>query len=363
MSRPTILVTGATGKTGSALVAELRARDWPVRALVRRQDARSEALRRLGAEPVVADLLDPGGMRAALRGVRRAYWCPPFDPRAADAAAVFAEAAAEARLEAVVGLSQWLATPAHPSALTRGIWHADRMLGAVPGVAHVALDPGFFADNYLRLIGFAAQLGVLPSLTGDSLNAPPSTEDIARVAAAVLADPDRHAGRRYRPTGPALLSTRDMAAILSEVLARGVRRVEMPMWLFLKAARLQRVPPFELAGFRHYVEDHKRGAFALGAPTDVVQALTGRPPEAFATIARRYAARPEAVRSLGARLRAWADVLRTPFVPGYDLDRFEHAPGIAAPPVPRLAADDPGWRAEHGDRAAAAVLLPAGAAA
>lgn len=362
MTRPTILVTGATGKTGAALVAELRARDWPVRALVRTLDARSDALRRLGAEPVRADLLDAAGMQAAMQGVRRAYWCPPFDPRVADAAAVFAGAAQAARLEAVVGLSQWLASPAHPSALTRAIWHADRLLGALPGVAYTALDPGFFGDNYLRLIGFAAQLGVLPSLTGDSLNAPPSTEDIACVAAAVLTDPDRHAGRRYRPTGPALLSTRDMAAILSQVLGHRVRRVEMPMRLFLKAARRQGVPPFELAGFRHYVEDHKRGAFALGAPTDVVLALTGRPPEDFATIARRYAARPEAARSLGRRLRAWAEFLRTPLMRGHDLVALERALGIAAPAASRLAADDPGWRATHGD-APAAELLRTGAVA
>jgi uncharacterized protein YbjT (DUF2867 family) len=362
MTRPTILVTGATGKTGAALVAELRARDWPVRAAVHRLDARSDALRRLGAEPVVANMLDAAGMRAAMHGVSRAYWCPPFDPRVSEAAAIFAEAAQEARLEAVVGLSQWLASPDHPSALTRAVWQADKLLGAMPGITHIALEPGFFADNYLRLIGFAAQLGVLPSLTGDSLDAPPSTEDIARVAAALIMAPDGHTGRRYRPTGPALLSTRDMAAILSDVLGQRVRRVGMPMSLFLKAARLQQVPAFELAGFRHYVADHRRGAFALGAPSSVVQALIGRAPEDFATIARRYAARPEARRSLGLRLRAVADFLRTPLVPGQDLDALERGPSITASPTPRLSSDDPRWRAAHGDAAAARLLARAAVA-
>lgn len=360
MPRPTILITGATGKTGAALVAELRERDWPVRALIRRRDARSAALERLGAEIVVADLFDPEAMRSALRGTRRAYWCPPFTPHVVEAAAVFADAARDAGLEAVVGLSQWLASPAHPSALTRGVWMADRMLGALPGVAYTVLNPGFLADNYLRLIGFAAQLGVLPSLTGESRNAPPSNEDIARVAAEALTDPTRHGGRTYRPTGPELLSTREMAANLGQVLGRPVRRVEMPMWLFLKAARMQGVPAFELSGFRHYVADHCRGAFALGAPTPDVLEVTGRPPEDFATVARRYAARPEARRSIGSRVRAWADFLRTPLMPGYDLDRLDRALDLPRPVTPRLAADDAAWRAAHGAPAAATGALMRG---
>jgi protein-S-isoprenylcysteine O-methyltransferase Ste14 len=57
--RPTILVTGATGKTGAAVVEHLRTQDWPVRALVHREDARSLQLQRIGAEVVVANMHDP----------------------------------------------------------------------------------------------------------------------------------------------------------------------------------------------------------------------------------------------------------------------------------------------------------------
>ena len=119
-------------------------------------------------------------------------------------AAAFAAAAREARLEAIVGLTQWLASPSHPSLATRQNWLADRMFSMVQGIAHVAINPGFFADNYLRLISFAAQLGLFPWPTGESRNAPPSNEDIGRVAVAALMAPERHAGRVYRPTGPEL---------------------------------------------------------------------------------------------------------------------------------------------------------------
>lgn len=73
MTRPKILVTGATGKTGAAVVAQLREQQCPVRALVRTRDVRSERLERLGAEIIVADMFDPEQLRAAMQGVQRVY--------------------------------------------------------------------------------------------------------------------------------------------------------------------------------------------------------------------------------------------------------------------------------------------------
>ncbi|WP_162290984.1 NmrA family NAD(P)-binding protein [Erythrobacter colymbi] len=356
MPMPKILVTAAAGKTGSALVAECLQRGWQVRAVVRQADARARDLATRGADVMVADLHDRAAMRHAVRGVGRAYWCAPFDPRALEAAQIFADAAEDAGIEAIVGLSQWLASPFHPALATRNAFATDRLFESLaPQIAYTALNPGFFADNYLRLIGFAAQLGVLPSLTGDSRNAPPSNEDIARVAAAVLADPEPHAGRTYRPTGPEVLSTADMAAILTTILRRKVRKVELPFWLFAKAARMQGVSPFELSGFRHYIEDHRQGAFARGAPNDVVERLTGRPPERFATVAARYAARPEAQRSAASVLRAWAEFMITPLMPGYDLTRFGRIDGAPQPAGLRHAMADTGWIATHGEAAIPAI--------
>jgi uncharacterized protein YbjT (DUF2867 family) len=337
-------VTGATGKIGGAVIQELRRQGALVRALVRTHDARSRALEAAGVEVHVGDLFDVASLTRAMSGASRAVYCPPFHPDAACAAEAFATAAGVARVAHLVSLSLWLASPHHPSPLTRHHWFADRRLSAVPGATHTVVAPGFFADNYLRLIGFAAQLGVLPSLTGDSTNAPPSNEDIARVMVGALLTPERWAGAHLRPTGPALLSTRDMAHILSAVLQRRVRRVELPLWLFLKAARLQGVTPFELSGFRHYVRDHQQGAFAHGAPTDHVQRVTGRAPESFATIAQRYAQRDDAQRTATRVARAWFDFLRTPLLPGVNLERFDRTIGAEAPPQARYAMEDAEWQ-------------------
>src|SRR5579863_6147261 len=309
MKYPKILVTGATGKTGRAVVDELLAKGVPVRAVVHSKDARSAALERMGAETVVADMFDLDQLLGAMRGTQRAWYLPFYDPWMIQSAATFAVAAREAKLEAVVSLGQWLASPIHPSLTTRQAWLADQVFAVMPGVVHVRVNPGYFADNYLRLIGYAAHLGVLPTIAGDGKDAPPSNEDIARVVAAVLLKPDKHAGKQYRPTGPALLSASDMAEILSRVLRRKVRRPDLPWWMFLKAARRGNVGEFLVSGLRYYIEDHRQGAFALGAPTNDVLEVTGRPAEDFETTARRYAARPEAQRSFGNWLRTFVDFM------------------------------------------------------
>lgn len=323
MKYPKILVTGATGKTGSAVVEELLANGVDVRAIVHSTDARSAALERKGVETVIADMFDLDQLLAAMRGTRRAYYLPFYDPYMLQSAVTFAIAAQEAKLEAVVSLGQWLASPIHPSLTTRQAWLADQVFSIMPGVAHIRVNPGYFADNYLQLIDYAAHLGVFPTITGDGKDAPPSNEDIARVAAAVLLDPDRHAGKRYRPTGPALLSASDMAEILSRVLGRKVRRVDLPWSMFLKAARGGGVGDFLVSGLRYYIEDHKQGAFEWGAPTNDVLEVTGQPAEDFETIARRYAVRPKAHANFANRVRTFVDFMRTPMIPGYKPERLD----------------------------------------
>ena len=233
-------------------------------------------------------------------------------------AVAFAVAAREAKLESIVEMSQWLSSPSHPSLMTRQTWLTGQLFSMVPGVAHTILNPGWFADNNLRVISFAALLGVFPVLTADSLNAPPATEDIARVAAAVLMDPPaKHAGKTYRPTGPKLLSAYDMVEILSRVLGRRVRALPMPLWMLYKAGLLQGAPKFQMASLRYYIEDHKQGAFALNAPTNDVLEVTGRPAEDFETTVRRYAALPEVRRTPGNTLREFAKFLWRPLRPAY----------------------------------------------
>ena len=349
MTLPRILVTGATGRTGTVVVSELLNAGYPVRALVRREDLRSTALRARGVEVAVADMCDAQGVAAAMRGVQRTYWLPPYDPAMLTGATVFATAAKEAGLEAIVALSQWLASPAHPALLTRQHWLADRLFAMIPGVALTMVTPGFFADSpYLETIEFAAHLGVVPWMFADSLSAPPSVNDIGRVAAAALMDPDRHAGRIYRPTGPALLSGEDMAAILARVFGHAVRLAPMSTGMFLKAARLDGHPPALLSTMAHYIEEHRRGAFAMGAPNDDVAHVTGRAAESFEAVARRHAARLSNGRGVADKLRLLARSLLLPFVPAPNTRRYLRGLQITEPAAPQYTGESAVWRCEHG---------------
>jgi uncharacterized protein YbjT (DUF2867 family) len=348
MIKSRIIVTGATGKTGSVVVAELLEAGYPVRAMVHREDLRSARLKAQGAEIAVADMSDVERVADALKDVQRAYFCPPFEPYMVQGAVAFAVAAKEARLEHIVGLTQWLASPSHRSLMTRQHWLVDRLFSMTPGVAHTIINPGFFAEVYLVTIGMAANLGVFTWMFGDSRNAPPSNEDIGRVAAASLIDPARHAGKTYRPTGPDLLGAEDMANAVGRAVGRPVRVVPTPTWLFMKAARMSGYPIDVFSGVRYYIDDHKRGAFELGAPTTDVLDVTGRSPEDFETIARRYAAQPRNKRTVGNRLREFAQFVIAPLSPGFNLDRYDRELRSPFPSEPQFAPECNVWRREHG---------------
>ena len=347
MLEPRILVTGATGKTGSVVVAELLKAGYRVRAMVHREDRRSARLQAQGAEIAVADMSDVERVADALADVPRAYYCPPLDPYMIQGAVAFAVAAKESKLEHIVGLTQWLSSPSHPALMTRQHWLVDRLFSMVPRVTHTIVNPGFFADDYLVTIGLCAHLGIFPWIFGNSRNAPPSNEDIARVAVAALMDPVRHAGKSYRPTGPELLGAQDIAKAIGRAVGRSVKALPTPAWLFMKAARMSGYPIEVFSGVRYYINDHKRGAFELGAPTTDVLDVTGRPAEDFETIARRYAGLPHNRRTFGNWLREFAQFVIAPLSPGFNLDRYDRELRRPFPSEPQFATESIAWRREH----------------
>src|SRR6202012_3356318 len=143
----------------------------------------------------------------------------------------------------------------------------------------------------------------LPTLPGAGRNAPPSNEDIARVAVGALLDPHRHDGRAYRPTGPTLLSGAEIADAVGEALGRRVRHIDIPPWMFMRAVRVNAkrlgVDMFFESSLRHYLPDDALGPWEAGAPTPHVRDVAGVEPEDFLTIARRYVTGPESRRTAG----------------------------------------------------------------
>jgi uncharacterized protein YbjT (DUF2867 family) len=348
MAQTRVLVTGATGKIGGAVTSQLVEEGVPIRALVHRDDERCARLRASGAEVVVADVFDYRQIETAMVGVDRVFFNPPYHPHVLDSAVAFAVAARRSGVEAVVALGQWQASPEHPSLMTRQHWLTDKLFELLPDTAHVAVDPGAFADNYLKLVPTAALLGVFPMPTGMGRNAPPSNEDIARVAVGALLDPHRHDGKAYRPTGPTLLSAAEIAEAIGEAVGRRVRHIEVPRSMFMRAVRVDakrlKADMFFESSLRHYLPEHALGTWEVGGPTTHVRDVAGVEPEDFLTIARRYAADSAAQRTAGNFVRALAGALLMTFVPMHRLDRIQQHPH---PAHPRLSGESAFWRGEH----------------
>lgn len=347
-TKPTILVTSGAGNTGRPVAEELLRKGFPVRAMVRREDQRSERLRALGADVVVGNLFDVRDLRRAVDGVQRAYFVAPHGANGLHASMSFAVAAEDAKLETVTTLTQWLLHPGHPSLATRELWLADQTMRWMPSVDVVQITPGWFAWTYFLVLDVIAQLGVFPMALGEGRNAPPSNEDMGAVVAATLADPAPHVGKTYRPTGPKLLSPEEIAATFARVLGREVKYAPSSVDMFVKAATVAGYDSYEISQVRLYLTDYQQDAFAVGAPTDVVRELTGREPEDFETICRRYVAeRPEAAQSFGSKMGALSRLMRAAVMRTPDMEAFQRAQHH--PPLldPVFAQDAPEWRATH----------------
>lgn len=347
-SKPTVLVTSGAGNTGRPVTETLLRSGFPVRALVRREDQRAERLRGLGAEVVVGNLFDVRDLRRAMQDVQRAYFVAPHGPNGLHASMAFAVAAEEAKLETVTTLTQWLAHPGHPSLATRELWLADQLMPWMPNVDVVQIVPGWFAWTYFLVLDVVAQLGVFPMALGQGRNAPPSNEDMGAVVAATLADPAQHIGKTYRPTGPTLLTPEEIAATFGKVLDRNVKYAPSSIDMFVKAATVSGFSAYDISQVHLYLKDYQQDAFAVGAPTDVVRELTGRAPEDFETICRRYVAqRPESNPSLARKLGALGKLLLATLMRTPDMETFaieQHHPPLLQGSFAQEADE---WRRTH----------------
>jgi len=283
--RPLVLVTGATGKTGVPVAQEMLESGYPVRALVHRNDERSERLQALGAEVVQGDFLDLASVRSAMAGVERVYFCYPPAAGLLEAATNMAVAARAEGVEALVNMSQITAREGAGSPLARQHWLSERILDwAGIGASHV--NPTFFAENLYLLTGDSiATEGKMYLPFGEGRHAPVAAGDIARVVAGILKDPEPHAGARYVVTGPKTMTVAEMAEVLSEELGKAVEYVNLPLepWRRALAGRAG-FSEFLAEHLLHVAKDHRDGVFNV--QTDVVERLGGGEPQSLRQFVR-----------------------------------------------------------------------------
>ena len=281
MSKSLILVTGATGKTGGAVVRQLLDLGYPVRATVRKRDERADALESLGAEVVVADFHDLSSMRDALQDVGRACFVyPPQGDRLIEATTIAATAARDAGVRGVVNMSQISAREDSGSPLARHHWLSEGILDRAD-VGAIHIRPTFFAEM-LPLFGaqtIAAQ-GKLYLPYGDERHAPVAARDIARVVVGLLTDPEPHIGARYVLTGPKNLTVAEMASMLSEELGTTVEYVDLPVDTWGEViSGVQGMNEFLVTHLKAVAVDHQNGIFS--GETDAVERIGGQPPQSL----------------------------------------------------------------------------------
>jgi uncharacterized protein YbjT (DUF2867 family) len=228
MAEQPILVTGAApgsqGSTGWHIVQLLRERGVPVRAFVRTLDARSDELKSLGAEVVQGNLLDFASVQRAMAGIRRAFFTYPVEAGLLDATAIFAQAARKAGVELLVNVSQLRAREGTTSTPRQHQhWLSDEVFGWA-GVGAIHLRAAAFYENLRALVGtsIARQDGMyLPWGQGDAVIPLIAGEDVARVAAGLLADPPASPSNAYYLIGE-LLTVDEIRDTFTDALARPI---------------------------------------------------------------------------------------------------------------------------------------------
>jgi NAD(P)H dehydrogenase (quinone) len=289
MQQRKVLVTAATGKTGVHTVRNLIDEGHAVRALVHRDDARSEALRTIGAEVVVGDLLEHDDAIRATEGVSGAYLCYPVRPGFIQATAYFADAARRAGLEVVVNMSQISAREDSKSHAARDHWIAERVLDW-SGVPTVHIRPTFFSEWLVApwVRDTIVKDGEIALPYGTGRHAPISAQDQARVIAALLAQPSEHIGKTYPLYGPVELSQQEIADVVSNVLDRKVVYSPASMEQYREHLAKYGLPEFLIQHFVEVAIDYQNGIFA--GTNDVIERITGKAPqsvEAFVTANRQ----------------------------------------------------------------------------
>jgi len=155
-----ILVTGAVGAIGRNLTAMLLAKGYKLRALVRREDERADALRRLGAEVVQGDLTDLASMHRAIEGCARIYFGMSVSAVYLEATVNTAAVARHHGVEAFVNMSQMTVTQMSITETTESPqhklhWLAEQAL-SWSGLPVVTVRPTVFLEGFFLLFAAAS---------------------------------------------------------------------------------------------------------------------------------------------------------------------------------------------------------------
>jgi uncharacterized protein YbjT (DUF2867 family) len=307
MSHP-ILVTGAAGgqqgSTGRVIATLLLEQGLPVRAFVHKLDARSDELRQKGAEIIEGDLLNPVSVQAAMKDVKRAYFTYPVADGLLEATTIFATSARDAGLELVVNNSQFQGTPDDPlfrdlqrAPSFRNLQHrlADRIFDwAQIGAVHIQTPP--YYENVRALVSRSVaeqNAAFLPWGDGDAVIPLAGAEDVARVAATLLAASNAPSENIYSLVSETL-TVRQIVETLGKAIGRPIRYVPITDEQWADAVK-KRINPHALDHLTHLWQ-YFRNSKEPRQATNAIREVTGRNPQ---TLEEFFRANAKSIGSAG----------------------------------------------------------------
>lgn len=283
MTKPLILVTGATGTVGTELVGQLVAAGQRVRAVVR--DPAKAARFDDGVEIAIADLAKPETLGAAFSGVDKAFVAVNgLDVAALEGHAFDAAKAAGVKQIVKISGRHLDAAFMQGHALARNHARSEARLRAL-GIPWTIMRPGVYASNFLLWLD-ATRGGVfLP--VGDGRDTPTDPRDVAAVAVKVLTEPG-HDGAVYELTGPDFLSYAAMVQTIADAVGKPLRLVDVPPDDARATLLAAGVPATQAEGLLLYFAAVRAGENS--SPTSTVADVLGRPPRSFDTWVRDHVA-------------------------------------------------------------------------
>ena len=275
-STPTFLVTGASGHLGRRVVELLLEAKAGKTIAATRDPAKLADLAAKGAETRRADFDDPASLDAAFRGVDRllivstdAIGAPGLRLRQHKAAV---DAAARAHVGHVVYTSMPNPEPGSLIPFAPDHYETEQAL-AKSGLAHTILRVAWYAEKLLRSLPSILATGKWHSSAGEGRVANVARDDVARAAAAALT---KAPGGKLDITGPELLTTRQIAAMVAAVFAKPVEVVPVSDEQLLVGLVAAGVPKaFAELGVAF---DANTRAGKVDLVSDAVAKLTGKPP-------------------------------------------------------------------------------------
>jgi len=292
-----ILVTGAAGRVGAIgrTVTELLLKQGrSVRAMVRSEDERARALSDAGAEVVVGDLLDLDAMHRAVAGCEAMYFGMSVSDDYLEATVNAAAVAKHHGVKAFVNMSQMTLaqmsiTETTPSPQHKLHWLAEQALNW-SGLPVVHVRPTVFLEGLFLLFtaDSVRESDQIRLPFGDGKTSPVGAEDVARVIAALLADPRPHVGRVYHLTGPQSEDMHFYAREYSQALGRTITYQDIPVGPWRDGLLARGLPAHLVSHLATMADLHRAGRY--DRMSDDVLGITGQGPLGVREFVRRNAA-------------------------------------------------------------------------